>query len=96
MSTSNSKRKLGRREVPFLGSLLEKLPYTRLPTKRIVMRRLMFITETNSASLLSINDAITMVRGEIKDVWSYAGYEDILKDDSNINKSIKVRASLIL
>jgi len=60
------------------------------------MRRLMFITETNSASLLSINDAITMVRGEIKDVWSYAGYEDILKDDSNINKSIKVRASLIL
>ena len=90
MSTSNSKKKLGRREIPFLGSLLENLPYTRLPTKLTVMRRLMFITETNSASVLSINDAITIVQGEIKDVWSYAGYEDTLKDDSNINKSIKV------
>ena len=71
MLTSNSKKKLGRREVPFLGSLLENLPYSRLPTKRTVIIRLMFITETNSASVLSINDdAITIDRGEIKDVWS--------------------------
>ena len=45
----------------------------------------MFITETDS-----INDSINIVRGELTDVWTYAGYEDILKDNSDINKSIQV------
>ena len=89
---SNSKRKLIRLEVKFLGSLLEKLPYARLPTKLTVMRRLMLITETNSA--LSINDAINKVQGKMTDVWTYTGYEDFLKDDCDTNKSIQITASL--
>ena len=31
---------------------------------------------------------------ELKEVWTYAGYEDILKEDAGIDKSIKVSLSL--
>ena len=54
---TSSKRKVSRREVPYLGTLLEKFPFTRLPTKLTVLRRLVFITETAEGNTISKAEA---------------------------------------
>ena len=59
-----------------------------------VMRRLVFITETAIGSSVSSAEATNKTRNELKGVWIYAGYEDILKKDAGIDRSIKVSLSL--
>ena len=89
MSTQLGKRRIARRELPFVGSLLDNLPCSKLPTNGDVLRRLMFETETNSGSA-SKADAAAVTLKNVKDVWEYAGYGDILHVDAYIRKSIKV------
>ena len=79
-----SKRKLPRRELPWISTLLDKLPYSRLPTNGIVLRRLMFEVE-HAPSGASLSSA---VRDELVKVWEYAGYRDILKQPCYIVKQI--------
>ena len=84
-----SKRKLLRRELPFIGSLLDKLPYSRLPTNGIILKRLMFEVEqmpSGNGSVLS--SAVNTVKDELVKVWEYAGYEDILHQGRYIAKQI--------
>ena len=45
MTTILGKRKQPRREVPYVGTLLEKLPFSKLPTNGTVLRRLFFELE---------------------------------------------------
>ena len=54
----------------------------------------MFITETAAGTKISKAEATNKTRNELKEVWTYAGYEDILKEDAGIDKSIKVSLSL--
>ena len=87
--TTPGKRKLPRRELPWIGKLLDKLPYSKLPTKSRVLRRLiMFEVEQHNGSC-SISDAAVTTKNELKLVWEYAGYGDILKQDGKIIQSIK-------
>lgn len=89
-TTMSGKRRIPRRELPYLGTLQDRLSYNKLPTKLSVMRRLMFIIESNMITgTANLDDAIIQTRNEVKDVWSYAGYEDILKYDCSIGKMIK-------
>ena len=62
---------------------------SRLPAKLTVMRRLVFITETAGGT-----EATNTIGNEPKEFWIYAGYKDILKDDSGIDWSVKVSLSL--
>ena len=86
--TTLGKRKLPRRELPWIGTLLDKLPYSKLPTKSRVLRRLLFEVEQNHGSC-SISEAAVITKNELKLVWEYAGYGDILKQDGKIIQSIK-------
>lgn len=83
-----SKRKLPRRELPYIGTLLDKLSYSKLPTNKIVLKRLYCITELNNGSS-STADAAVAVKDELKSLWEYAGYGDILMKDGNIVKQVK-------
>ena len=89
MSTQLGKRKLPRRELPWIGTLLDKLPYSKLPTKQVVLRRLMFELEKNHGASSTDIAALT-VRDELKSLWEYAGYQDILQADCTIVKSLRV------
>lgn len=78
------KRKLGRRTLPYLENLYEKLPYSKLPTNLVVLKRLYYENEMN------LPDANITVKNELKALWEYAGYGDILIEDGDIVKKIKV------
>ena len=54
----------------------------------------MIITETAAGSSVSSAEATNKKRNKLKEVWIYAGYEDIVKEDAGIDKSIKVSLSL--
>ena len=54
----------------------------------------MFITITGMNSGTR-NFAVNEVRRELVDVWTCAGYGDILKHTSAINNSIKVTKSIL-
>ena len=82
-----SKRKLPRRELPWLSTLLDKMSYSKLPTNGVVLRRLMFEMERQSGAT-SLSTAAVTVRDELVKLWEHAGYGDILKDGSNIMKQI--------
>ena len=82
-----SKRKLPRRDLPWLSTLLDKLPYTKLPTNGIVLRRLMFEIEHQHGAT-SLSSASLTVRNELVNVWEYAGYGDILQHPGSITKQI--------
>ena len=89
MASISSKRKSGR-ELPLIGFFLEKFSYNKLPTKMVCLKRMMFINEVGIASgSASMNGAINKTRSELKDLWTYAGYQDILKDDSSIDMMLK-------
>ena len=79
------KRKLPRRELPHLGTLLDKLSFSKLPTYGAVTRRIMFELEQNHGSL-SISGAVQIVKTELVELWEYAGYGDILKAPTTITK----------
>ena len=88
MTTTLGKRKLPRRDLPWVGTLLDKLPYSKLPTKGVVIRRLLFKLETEHGST-SLADAAITVREELVKLWEYAVYGDILQTSSNILRQIK-------
>ena len=81
-----SKRKLPRRELPYISTLLDKLPYSRLPTNGIVLKRLMFEVEHLPGT--SLSSAVITVRAELVKVWEYTGYGDILHKPGYIVKQI--------
>ena len=84
--TTMSKRKLPRRELPYISTLLDKHPYSRLPTNGIVLKRLMFEVEHLPGT--SLSSAAITVRDELVKVWEYAGYGDILHKPGYIVKQI--------
>ena len=43
----STKLKLPRRKLPWLATLLDELPYSKLPTNEVVLRRLYFEIEKN-------------------------------------------------
>ena len=49
----------------------------------------MFITKTADGT-----EATNTIRNAKKEFWIYAGYKDILKDDSGIDWSVKISMSL--
>ena len=78
MTTILGKRKQPRREIPWIVTLLEKLPFSRLPTNGAVLRRLFFELESDVSSTLSAASA--QWKNELIELWEFAGYGDILKD----------------
>ena len=84
--TTMSKRKLPRRELPYISTLLDKFPYSRLPTNGIVLKRLMFEVEHLPGT--SLSSAAITVRDELVKVWEYARYGDILHKPGYIVKQI--------
>ena len=59
------------------------------------MRSLVFITETAAGSSVSSAEATNTPRNELKEIWIYAGYEDIFKEDEGIDMSIKLSLSFV-
>ena len=76
--TTMSKRKLLRRELPYISTLLDKLPYSRLPTNEIVLKRLMFEVEHLPGT--SLSSAAITVRDELVKVWEYARHSFLLSE----------------
>ena len=82
------KRHLPRRELPLLGNLIDKLSFSKLPTNGVVLRRLMFELETDPGHS-DLSSAAVTVREELRALWEYAGYGDILQAPSYILRQIK-------
>ena len=82
-----SKRKLPRRELPWLNTFLDHMSYSKLPTNGVVLRRLMFEMETQHG-VVSLSTAAVTVKDELVKLWEHAGYGDILKKPSNILRQI--------
>ena len=76
----STKRKLPRRKLPGISNLLDHLPYSKLPTKLVVLQRLFFDIESG----YPLSPALSTVQQELKALWAYAGYEDILMSNSNL------------
>ena len=83
-----SKRKLPRRELPWIGPLLESLPFSKLPTNHTVLQRLYFEVERNHGSS-GLDVAAVKVKNELIDLWTYAGYGDILHHPTFFIKKLK-------
>ena len=81
----STKRKLPRRKLPWISNLLDHLPYSKLPTKLVVLQRLFFDIE----SCYPLSPALSTVQQELKALWAYAGYEDILMSNSNLVVEIR-------
>ena len=77
MSCTLRKRKQLRTELPWITTLLDKLPSYKLPTKGVVLRRLMFLIERG----YPLSPASLTVK--------CAGYRDILHKPSNIVTAIR-------
>ncbi len=88
MANQLGKRKIARRELPLVGHLLDKLPCSRLATQGDVLRRLLYEIETNPGTAITAHAASVTLK-EVKAVWEYAGYGDIIQADAAILKSIK-------
>ncbi|KAL5266574.1 hypothetical protein ACHWQZ_G003823 [Mnemiopsis leidyi] len=82
-----SKRRLPRRELPYLSTLLDRISYTKLPTNGVVLRRLMFELEHGNGKA-SVATAALTVRDELIGLWEYAGFGDILHQPGYISKKI--------
>ena len=85
MSTSKGKRRMPRREIPWIESFsTESLTAdSKLPTKHVVLQRLFLLLEHSSSPALG-ESARTTVRDELMSVWEYVGFDDVLKEPSNI------------
>ena len=81
----STKRKLPRRKLPWISNLLDHLPYSKLPTKLVVLQRLFFEIESG----YPLCPALSTVQQELKALWAYAGYEDILMSNSNLVVEIR-------
>lgn len=85
-STILGKRHLPRRELQWVGKLLDQFNYSHFPTKMVVLRRVLFQLELNPReSLLTVGH---LVHNELKLLWENAGYGDILRHPSHILKDI--------
>ena len=60
MPTILEKRTLPRREVPRIDSLLEKLPFSKLPNNDTVLRRLFFELEKSKRASIIAEAAVTV------------------------------------
>ena len=74
-----------RREIPFIGKLLDRIPDSKLPTNQVVLQRLFFLLEHNNGPAAGELARVT-VKNDIVSVWKYAGFGDVLKPTSNIMK----------
>ena len=81
----STKRKLPRRKLPWISNLLDHLPYSKLPTTLVVLQRVFF----NIESGYPLSPALSTVQQELKALWAYAGYEDILMSNSNLVVEIR-------
>ena len=66
-------------------SASDHLPYSKLPTKLVVLQRLFFEIESG----YPLSPALSTVQQELKALWAYAGYEDILMSNSNLVVEIR-------
>ena len=88
MACKSRTRNLPRRELPWIGPLLNKMPFSKFPTNHVVLQRVLFEIE-NHHGAASVAQASLDVRNEVIAVWEYAGYGDILQAKSNILKKVK-------
>ena len=88
MTTTPGKRKLPRSTLPYLGILLDRLSFSKLPTNKVILQRLMFEIEHNHGAA-SLESAALTTQKELFDLWEYAGYKDILKPLSNVLRQIR-------
>ena len=88
MTTTPGKRKLPRSTLPYLGILLDRLFFSKLPTNKVILQRLMFEIEHNHGAA-SLESAALTTQKELFDLWEYAGYKDILKPLSNVLRQIR-------
>ena len=88
MSTTLGKRKLPRSHLPFIGNLLDRLSFSKLPTKKVILQRLLFEVEHKHGAA-SLESAALTTQKELFDLWEYAGYKDILRTVSNVLKQIR-------
>ena len=88
MSTTCGKRKLPRSYLPFIGNLIDRFPYSKLPTKKLVLQRLIFEIEHNHCAA-SLESSSLTVQKELFAIREYAGYRDILKSVSHTLKQIR-------
>ena len=88
MITTPSKRKLPRSYLPFIGNLIDRFSFSKLPTKKVVLQRLLFQIEHNHGAA-SMESASLTTQKELFALWEYAGYGDILKNVSNVLKQIR-------
>ena len=79
MSTSEGKRRMPWREIPWIGKLLDRIPDSKLPTKQVVLQRLSFLLE-HSSGPASGESAKTTARNELMSVWEYVGFYEVLKE----------------
>ena len=79
---------LTRSTLPYLGNILDKLSFSKLPTKKVVLQRFMFEIEHNHGAA-SVESAALTTQKELFDIWEYAGYRDILKDVSQVLRQIR-------
>ena len=87
-----AKRKLPRRELPWIGPLLDQLPFSKLPTNHRVLQRLHFEMEKINGTS-SLDSAVITVKNELIELWTYAGYGDILQAHPNIIRKIRFLAA---
>ena len=91
MATSSimSKRKLPRRELPWIGPLLESLPFSKLPTNHTVLQRLYFEVERNHGSS-GLDVAAVKVKNELIDllsirrVWRHSSSSYLLHQEAEV------------
>ena len=88
MSTTCGKRKLPRSYLPFIGNRIDRFPYSKLPTKKVVLQRLIFEIEHNHCAA-SLESSSLTVQKELFAIWEYAGNRDILKSVSHTLKQIR-------
>ena len=88
MLSTPSKRKLPRRKLPWINTLIDRFSFSKLPTKVVVLQRLTFELEQKLGKA-TLRDATTTVKDELVELWSYAGYGDVLHSGSNILRMIR-------
>ena len=85
-----------RRELPWIGPLVETLPFSRLPTNNTILQRLHFEISASCNGNSSLDSAAITVKNELVELWGYAGYADILQQSSWIVHKIKLLNKSIL
>ena len=88
MACKSGKRLLPRRDLPFIGPLLDKMPYSKFPTNLVVLQRIL-VEIANSRGSTSVAQATLTVRNKLVALWEYTGYGEILKPLPNILVKMK-------